>query len=489
MTLTSAQEKVLEGLKWNKYAVRPYPFFAWSFFLKSYHTYETVLGTKFDYLMVFDASFEKLFYRQKSKAEEMRAFIRQRLDDIPFWEKFVERGNNEMDKTFLEYNRFAEKDYSVASEETLLKDFKDFYFNNLDYVGLLSSLQLTVPALTDELQDKAVLPALKRLGREKELNQLMGLFSQSPKESFYIGEEAELLRLAAKKDSGEFEAAFESHFRKWNRIAFGFAHKLLTREQFLERINQVEDPERQLKEISERRIRTEKEIREWVELLGFGKKEKAQLKFIRALLYQKTREDYLLSLLEFVFMNFFKEIAKRKKISLDQVQRLTIDETIAVLEGKPLDVDELNKRRKAALIIQLEGEQIVLSGAEAESLHKKIIKDVAPKKFSGVLDGQTGYPGLVKGKARLIHHITHLEQLEQGEILVTAATNPAFVIAMKKAAAIVADEGGITCHAAIISRELKKPCVVGTKYAVQFLRTGDLLEVDAENGKVKKLSG
>ena len=488
MNLASPQQTVLERVEWNKYAVRPYPFFSWSFFLKSYHTYEKCLGTKFDYLMVFDASFEKIYYRQKSKAGEMNAFIKQRLDDIPFWEKFVEKGNREIDRAFSAFNRFAEKDYSNASEETLLKDFKELYTNNLDFVGVLSSLNLTVPALTDELQNRAVLPMLKKLGRENELNQLMGLFSQSPKESFYLEEEAELLRLVAIRGSGKFEDTFESHFKKWSKMAFGSAHKLLTREQFLRRIEQVKNPESQLKEMAERRVRTEKEIQAWVELLGFGEKEKAWLKLIRGLLYQKTGEDYLFSLLEFVFMNFFKEIAKREKISLDQAQRLTVDETIALLEGKTVDVDELNKRRKAALLIQFKEEQIVLSGAEAEKLHKKIIGDVAPKKFSGVLEGQTGFPGMVKGKARLIHHITHLEQLEDGEILVTAATNPAFVIAMKKAAAIVTDEGGITCHAAIISRELKKPCVVGTKYAVQFLRTGDMLEVDAANGKVKKLN-
>jgi len=488
MSITLSQQKLLENIKWGRYAVRPYPFFVWSFVLKSYHTYEKCLGTKFDYLMMFDASFEKIYYRQESKAKQMRAFIRQRLDNLSFWEKFVESGNKELDRVFSEFNRFAAKDYSKASEKTLLKEFKKFYFNNVYWIGVLSSLNLVVPALTDALQNKAVLPMLKKLGRETELNQLMGLFSQSPKESFYLEEEAELLQLAAKKDLAEFEALFECHFRKWNKMAFGSAHKLLAREPFLDRIKHVENPEKQLKEMNERRIQTEKEIKEWVKLLGFAEKEKTWLKLIRALLYQKTREDYLLSIYEFVFMKFFKEIAKRKNISLDQAQRLTVDETIAVFEGKTIDVAELNERRKAALIIQFKEEQLVLSGKEAEKLHKKIIKDVAPKKFSGVLEGQTGYPGLVKGKARLIHHITHLEQLNEDEILVTAATNPAFVISMKRAAAIVTDEGGITCHAAIISRELKKPCVVGTKYAMQFLKTGDLLEVDAANGKVKKLN-
>ena len=66
-------------------------------------------------------------------------------------------------------------------------------------------------------------------------------------------------------------------------------------------------------------------------------------------------------------------------------------------------------------------------------------------------------------------------------------TTPDYVPAMKRAAAIVTDKGGRTCHAAIVSRELKIPCVIGTKIATQVFKTGDIVEVDAERGIVKKI--
>jgi len=66
-------------------------------------------------------------------------------------------------------------------------------------------------------------------------------------------------------------------------------------------------------------------------------------------------------------------------------------------------------------------------------------------------------------------------------------TDPRYVFAMKKAGAIVTDEGGITCHAAIVARELKKPCIIGTKIATKVLKGGDLVEVDAERGIVRIL--
>jgi pyruvate,water dikinase len=63
-------------------------------------------------------------------------------------------------------------------------------------------------------------------------------------------------------------------------------------------------------------------------------------------------------------------------------------------------------------------------------------------------------------------------------------TDPRYVPLMKKAGAIVTDAGGVLCHAAIVSRELKIPCVVGTKFATQVCKDGDVVEVDAERGIV-----
>jgi pyruvate,water dikinase len=78
-------------------------------------------------------------------------------------------------------------------------------------------------------------------------------------------------------------------------------------------------------------------------------------------------------------------------------------------------------------------------------------------------------------------------KLEAGDVLVTTMTTPDFIILMQKSGAIVTDIGGLLCHAAIVSRELGKPCVIGTKFATQMLHDGDLVEVDADNGVVKIL--
>jgi phosphohistidine swiveling domain-containing protein len=101
------------------------------------------------------------------------------------------------------------------------------------------------------------------------------------------------------------------------------------------------------------------------------------------------------------------------------------------------------------------------------------------------LKGQAAYLGRARGIVRIVKNRKQLGNVKRGDILVSPMTTPDFISAMKRAAAFITDEGGIVCHAAIVAREMKKPCIVGTKIATQVLKDGDLVEVDAEKGVVK----
>ncbi|MFH1207182.1 MAG: PEP-utilizing enzyme [Patescibacteria group bacterium] len=103
------------------------------------------------------------------------------------------------------------------------------------------------------------------------------------------------------------------------------------------------------------------------------------------------------------------------------------------------------------------------------------------------IKGMPAYIGIVRGTVKILHSSKESFKVKLGDILVTSMTMPDYVPAMKVASAFVTDEGGISCHAAIVSRELKKPCIIGTKIATQVLKDGDLVEVDATKGIVKKL--
>jgi pyruvate, water dikinase len=101
-----------------------------------------------------------------------------------------------------------------------------------------------------------------------------------------------------------------------------------------------------------------------------------------------------------------------------------------------------------------------------------------------ILTGGAASPGTAIGVVRIIRELRHLEDVQKGDVLVTTMTTPDMVIAMGRAVAIVTDEGGRTCHAAIIARELGIPCVVGTRIATQVLREGTRVYVDGTKGEV-----
>jgi phosphohistidine swiveling domain-containing protein len=109
------------------------------------------------------------------------------------------------------------------------------------------------------------------------------------------------------------------------------------------------------------------------------------------------------------------------------------------------------------------------------------------KAADGTLTGQIAYKGKYTGRVSIVFTREDANNFKQGDVLVASSTTPDFIHAIKKAGAMVADEGGIISHAAITSRELKIPCIIGTKIATQVLKDGDLVEVDADTGVVRIL--
>jgi pyruvate, water dikinase len=103
-----------------------------------------------------------------------------------------------------------------------------------------------------------------------------------------------------------------------------------------------------------------------------------------------------------------------------------------------------------------------------------------------ILTGLGASPGIASGKIKIIRNLDELHKIQKGDILVTGMTNPDMVVSMEKSAAIVTDEGGLTAHAAIVSREMGIPAVVGTNEATTKLKEGEIITVDGYTGKIYK---
>jgi len=101
-----------------------------------------------------------------------------------------------------------------------------------------------------------------------------------------------------------------------------------------------------------------------------------------------------------------------------------------------------------------------------------------------ILKGLAASPGIAVGEVKIVKNIQDLEKIKKGNILVTEMTNPDMVVAMQKSSGIITDKGGLTCHAAIVSREMGIPAVVGTEKATSLLKEGMLVTVDGFNGEI-----
>lgn len=187
-------------------------------------------------------------------------------------------------------------------------------------------------------------------------------------------------------------------------------------------------------------------------------------------------------------MVLLKKTAVILNILYEELLDLTLEEIASGLGGS--DVKKLVVKRR--------GDQWVIysvaRGCSRVISDRKDISKLATKMIpragvsaDGVIRGQTGNKGKVIGKVKVILTQADFRKMEKGNVLVTLMTFPNFVPLMQKSSAIVTDIGGLLCHAVIMSRELGKPCVIGTKFATQILKDGDLVEVDANSGIVRIL--
>lgn len=113
------------------------------------------------------------------------------------------------------------------------------------------------------------------------------------------------------------------------------------------------------------------------------------------------------------------------------------------------------------------------------------MEKITPKKDVTELKGQTAFKGQASGPARLVFNKKDIAKIMDGDVLIAPMTTPDYLPAMNLASAFVTDEGGLLCHAAIVAREMKKPCIIGTRIATEVLKDGDMVEVDAVQGIVR----
>jgi phosphohistidine swiveling domain-containing protein len=181
-------------------------------------------------------------------------------------------------------------------------------------------------------------------------------------------------------------------------------------------------------------------------------------------------------------------LASYLSLSRDEFFTLTPNEVLnSIAAGKQsVSQSEIEKRQKGFITGFIDKEFFLLTGDVVNELEGYFNTNV-PKNILE-FKGNVACKGNAKGVVRIIRNKDDFVKFKQGEILVTSMTTPDFILVMKKSAAIITDEGGLSCHAAIMSRELHTPCIIGTRIATKVLKDGDVIEIDTNKGVVKILN-
>lgn len=193
----------------------------------------------------------------------------------------------------------------------------------------------------------------------------------------------------------------------------------------------------------------------------------------------------------YALMKILREAARRRDIEPGLVNGLLPMQAADFFEGR-IDDAQLDAQLHGGVLVDVSsaGDFSYIFGPDAADAWQRIRHDMeAEAGHVSELKGTIASRGKVTGRVMILNDFNdpRAAAFASGDILVTSMTRPEFLPLMKLAAAFITDEGGITSHAAIVAREMKKPCIIGTKIATQVLKDGDMVEVDAEKGLVRKI--
>ena len=326
---------------------------------------------------------------------------------------------------------------------------------------------------------------------DKNIEQYVSVLTTTPRRTFSKTELEELLKIAmGEKLDDELEKHAKKYFWIHNNY---FTTEVLNKEFFKNELvsllstngkpmDYLEKLENDFKQILEKKKELIKELK-----LTTDETELIELLEMFAW-FQDYRKEYIMKILHYLDL-MLGEIGKRRNLTLKQMKYSLASEISSILDGN-FDKSILDKRMKNFLALEGIEDEIRFEYHSGEDAIKRW-KEVNPKihRETEVLEitGNPASRGVVEGFAKVTMNVSEAKNLKKGEILITSMTTPDFVTAMKRAAAIVTNEGGILCHAAVVSREFGIPCVVGTKIATKAIRTGDFIEVDGNKGIIRIL--
>ena len=428
-----------------------------------YYTTERILkdfGTKLEKtgMLVEDNKRSDFFYPLQNVLYLEEGSFTKILEN-GFLDKIEIKFKMDSDSFYDFLKKHSSTDTENLTDGEILKLYRDYneIFSELNYfifVVVKFGLEILIRKIREFITDQKIFDTLSK-----------------PKNLPYLSEyELDILR-------GE-ESNAEDLSKKWFWIPYDYyGADEWAIDFFIKKVKEPKDKER-LHYLSNYSSLGETEKNSLMKRLGLNGKQRAMIDALQRINFlQDIRKKITNQSYPFYQKKIIAEFSRRSGIKKEIIWVMTPKE-IELSLGNKLRV---NEERLKFCAIEIFGNEFAVHEKRPEYLINKDEEDIEVSEFTGV----SASAGVAKGKVRICKTSQEVRFMVKGEILVAPATTPDFILGFGKAIAIVTDEGGMTSHAAIVSREMNLPCVVGTNRATRVLKNGDLIEVDATKGKIK----
>ncbi len=472
-----------------------------------------VLGIGFNHMLMVSRQEATTYYVYKSElAKLLRILMVKILKDKPGKQSLAQVGIKRFQNVINYLKIVTKKDLGKSSNKQLASYFKNYFERQIKSLPFLVLPTFVDDIFVEEIQNYLE-KKLKISSDEKtrKVSEYINIFTTLEEESYATKAERELLEIALKllkeknivanvknikkfiesiRRNREIYKKLVHHTQKWEWLPIQAEEKPYNINFFITELQKLAESPNKIKtrllELDEHieTIKTRKA--ELFETLKINQSYKRLISVFQEWVYLKDFRRAIISQERLYSRPLYVEIGKRLNLTGREVRFLSPGELVSAL-NKEADLpskEEINNRMKAFVLIRHDQEIQLLTSEEAK---KVIQKELPPVKISDdkILKGTS--PGKAIGKVKIILGAEDVPKIQKGDILVARQTTPDLIEAMRKSAAIITDEGGLLCHAAIVAREMNKPCIIGTKIATKVLKDGDLVEVDANNGIVKIL--
>ncbi len=448
-----------------------------------------------------------------------QVFMDQIGGDLDKFDKIIDR-SLKTGKTMNGYTEdLLKKDLQKWSNQKLIQAYKKFtklQARTYAHGGLLVLLDIGgVSYLEGEL--KNILQ--EKLGT-KDHQKYYDVFTYPLKDSFAqeqenswleiyqeIYQKKKLLKILKEKPAKYFLSVLQQEHKKiyqkvkrrtskYAWVFYVYQGPAYTEEDFVEFLKEYAhkniQPKKELAKRKKYRQEIDRKKKDYTQKLKLNSRQKKIAYLAGKVVWAKPRRKDLQSKSYYHMEKVVGEIGSRLGLSLREVRSAPIEKLEKWLKGKKVDKKYLKEIERLHVVVPGKNKKIYFySGAKAKEFIKNNVKKepasantASGKEVKGVC---ACLGPKIKGRVKIINRTEDMVKMKEGDVLVSMATTPAIVGAMKKASAFVTDEGGLTCHAAIVSREMQKPCIVGTKIATKILKDGDRVEVDSKKGIVKKI--